>query len=185
MPRVVLVLMALAVAAPAHADPPKQPPVFPVVLGQKHTFSEKGGDPKEAWTTKLERAGTLVQYAPHEDTLNYFSKAGMDIRADGIYIQGETVADIGPPPGPAVKAIAFPIKTGGVGNVPGLFPTTYTVGAREKVKVPAGSYDAWHIKITDKVNPPGDVWIAPGVGVVKIRLPSGRVDELIAIAPAK
>lgn len=183
MLRVVLVLVALT--AIARADSPKQPPVFPVVLGQKLTFAEKGGDPKEAWTTKLERSGTLVQYAPHEDTMNYFSKAGMEVRADGIYIQGETIADMGPPPGPAVKAIAFPIKPGGVGNVPGLFPATYTVGVREKVKVPAGTYDAWHIKITDKVNPPGDVWIAPGVGIVKIRLPSGRVDELIVIAPAK
>jgi hypothetical protein len=32
---------------------------------------------------------------------------------------------------------------------------------------------------------PGAVWIAPGVGIVQMKLPSGRVDKLSKIEPPR
>jgi hypothetical protein len=179
MYRPLLITLCLC-AAVAHADTPK-PAVFPVVVGTKFTFTSAAYE--STWTTKLAATGTLMQFAPHEDTLNYFTKAGFRIAKDGIYIVGETLADLGEPAPAPARAIGFPVKKGATAKVPGFLPTTYTVGARETVKVPAGRYSAWKITISDKVNPSGAVWIAPGVGIVKIRLPSGRVDELAKIEP--
>ena len=180
-------ILVIALIAPlASADSPKQATsatVFPLVVGTELTFSSK--DPKDTWSTKLTATGKLVQYVPHADIINFFSKAGMRVDKDGIYIVGETLADLGDPPPPAARAIAFPIKKGGIGKVPGMIATTYTVGARERVKVPAGSYDAWKITLTDSAKQTGAVWIAPGIGLVRIQLPTGRIDELTKISAAK
>lgn len=154
------------------------PAPFPVA-GTVLTFAS--ADPKETWTTTLTAHGTLMQYVPHNDILNYATKAGFAVRADGIYVAAEAL-DGDPVPAP-VKAIALPLKTGGTGTVPGMFATTYTVGSREKITTKAGTFDAWKIAITDKVNPAGAVWYAPTVGIVKIKLPTGRVDELVKVAP--
>ena len=191
---VAVVLLLVFGTGTVGADPKKFRPspgpqgkvevVFPLVTGTKLTFAsaEFAGN----WTTTLTVVGTLVQYVPHNDIANWFSKGGLRVEADGIYIVGETLADLDQPPPAPARAIAFPIKKGGVGKVPGMLATTYTVGARESVKTGAGSFNAWHITLTDTAHQIGHVWIAPGVGVVKIKLPSGRVDELIKIeAPAK
>lgn len=162
------VLALLFVASLALADKP----VFPTD-GAKLTFTS--AQFKDTWSTQLVGTGGRYQYKPHNDTLNYFSKAGFEVRADGIYIVGEVMAELDQtPPAPAL-AIAFPFKTGASHVVPGMIPTTYTVGKKEK----AGHYDAWKIAISDKPNGSGAVWIAPGVGVVKIQQPSGRIDELV------
>ncbi len=82
------------------------------------------------WTTTLGGDAKQAQYAPHHDIINYVTKAGFQVKADGLYIVGETLADPDDPPPAAARAIAFPITKGAVGKVPGLIPTTYTVGAR-------------------------------------------------------
>lgn len=179
--RTVAVLAALAGAA--HADGKPSPVAFPVVLGTSFTFTSV--EFEDTWTTKLAASGQLVQYAPHHDTMNYFSKAGMRVDPSGVFIVGETIADLGEPPPAPARALAFPLKKGATAKVPGFLPTTYKVGARETVKVPAGTYKAWKITITDPANPAGAVWIAPGVGIVQIKLPSGRVDKLSKIEAPK
>lgn len=168
-------------AKAAKAAKAKPEAAFPAVVGTTFTFTSV--EFKDTWTTKLAATDNLVQYTPHKDTLNYFSKAGMRVDAAGIHIVGETLADLGDAPPPPALAIAFPIKQGATAKVPGMIPTTYTIGARETIKVPAGSYSAWKITITDPANPAGAVWIAPEVGIVQIKLPSGRIDKLAKIAP--
>jgi len=170
--------------APSNKSVPKSAVVFPVIVGTTFTFTSV--ELEDTWTTKLTATGKLMQYTPHNDTLNYFSKAGMRVDSDGIYIVGETLADLGDAPPAPVRAIAFPIRKGASAKVPGLIPTTYTIGARETVKVPAGTYSAWKIRITDTANPAGAVWLAPDVGIIQIKLPSGRIDKLSKIeAPSK
>jgi len=100
----------------------------------------------------------------------------------GIWIVGEVLDESTPKP---MLAIAFPMKTGAAATVPGFIPTTYTVGKQAKIKVPAGTYNAWKVEITDTMNSPGAVWIAPGVGVVQIQLPGGRIDQLTKLAPTR
>ena len=53
------------------------------------------------------------------------------------------------------------------------------------VTVPAGKFEAWRVAVKDKMNPEGAAWIASGTGIVKIKLPTGRVDELVAIETPK
>lgn len=124
------------------------------------------------------------QYEPHNHTLNYATKAGLRVLPDGVFITGETLPESDEPPPAPARAIAFPIRKGGVGTVPGLIPTTYRGVGREHVRVKGGAYDAWKIEIGDKPNPSGAVWLAPGVGIVKIQLRSGRIDELVRIEPS-
>lgn len=164
--RALIILAALA--SVAHADD-----TFPVVPGTAFTFNAPQF--KDTWHTTLTTQGAVMQYVPHNDTINYVTKAGFKIEKDGLYVVGEVME--GDTPSAPVRAVAFPLKKGAVGKVPGMFPTTYTVGAREKV----GKYDAWKIAITDKVNPAGAFWLAIGTGIVKIQQPSGRVDELVKI----
>lgn len=121
--------------------------------------------------------GEMMQFDPHHDIANYFSKAGFKVVKDGIYIQGESLDE---PPAPAL-AIALPLKAGTTHQVPGMIPTNYKVISRGKLKVKAGTFDAWKIEISDKPNGKGAVWFAPGTGVVKIQLPTGRIDELVKI----
>jgi hypothetical protein len=49
------------------------------------------------------------------------------------------------------------------------------------VTVKAGTFDAWKIAITDKANPPGAFWLAPGTGIIKIQQPTGHIDELVKV----
>ncbi|MDQ3365070.1 MAG: hypothetical protein M3680_06555 [Myxococcota bacterium] len=186
-----LVLVGL-ITASARADTPRAPGPPPATaksqaavsfpaVGTKLTYTSAAFE--DTWTTTLRRVGPLLQFVPHEDTINYFTKAGFGIADDGIYIVGETIADLGgSPPAPA-RALAFPLKQGATGTVPGFIRTTYKVGARKPLKVPAGTFRAWKITVTDPHNKPGAVWIAPEVGIVKIQLPTGRVDELVKIEP--
>lgn len=183
MQRAIAVLAVILAVSVAGADAPKTDKVFPIQIGTKFTFtSAEYGD---TWTTGMAGTRETAFYDPHYDTMGFFTQGGFHVRADGIYIAGETIADLGQE-GPApVRAITFPIKKGGIGKVKGIFLTTYTVLAREKTKVKAGTFNAWKIGITSKPNPAGAVWIAPGVGIVKIQLPSGRVDELVEIKPPR
>ena len=133
-----LAIVALLVGFAA-AD--KKTEDFPVAVGTKLTFT--AAEVKDTWTTTLTGDAKLVQYTPHNDVINWFSKAGFRVAADGIYIVGESLADLDQPPPAPAKAIALPFKKGGTGKVPGMIETTYTVGAKESVKVPAGAYSAW------------------------------------------
>lgn len=180
MQRAISMLAVILAVASADADTPKTDKVFPVVIGTKFTFTS--AQYNDTWTTGLAGTRETAFYDPHHSTMNYFAQGGFHVRADGIYIAGETISDLGLE-GPApMRAIAFPIKKRGVGKVKGLFLTTYTVLSRETIVVKAGKFNAWKVGITSKPNPAGAVWIAPGVGIVKIQLPSGRVDELVAIS---
>jgi hypothetical protein len=183
MQRALAVLAVILAVSIAGANPPKTDKEFPVVVGTKFTFTS--AEFKDTWTTGMAGTRESALYDPHHDTMNYFALGGFHVRADGIYIAGETISDMGLEGPTPMRAIAFPIKKGGVGKVRGLFETTYTVLKREKIKVKAGSFHAWKIGITSKPNPPGAVWLAPGVGIVKIQLPSGRVDELVEIKPPR
>ncbi len=150
------------------------------MVGTRFTFRGKTPSGKDdTWSAELVAAGDVFQYEPHHDVANWFSKAGFDVISGGILVVGESLAD---PPPPAL-AVAFPFKKGTSNEVPGVFPCVYTVVDREKVTVPVGSFDTWKVLLKDTVNPAGAVWIAPGTGIVKIQLPSGRIDELVSIQP--
>ena len=139
----------------------------------------RDGSP-DVWTTQLapsQKGKNLVQYEPHHDVVNFFSKFGLRVDAAGITILGESLDGVGE--APETLAVAFPLTPKAAHTVPGLFPCKYTVVGKEKVKVPAGTFDAWRIKLKDNVNPEGAVWIAPGTGIVKIQIPGGRVDVLV------
>jgi hypothetical protein len=184
-------LLALGLfTVPAHAEPakpahaakatkPTKPAPFPLVVGTVFEFTSAAF--KETWTTELTAAGKLVQYVPTNDTLNYFSKGGLRLAADGLYITAESFGDLDTGSPATVRALAFPLAKGATAKLPALIPTTYTVVAREQLKVPAGTYDTWKIAITDPNNPTGAVWLAPGVGIVQIQLPSGRIDKLAKV----
>jgi hypothetical protein len=151
--------------------------VFPVIPGTTLTFAST--DYKDTWHTKLVENDGVDQYVPSNDIINYVTKAGFSVKKDGLYVVGEVLEGERAPP--AARAIAFPIHSGAVGKVPGFLAATYTVGAREKVVVKAGTFDAWKITVVDKANPSGAFWLAPGTGIVKIQQPSGRIDELVTI----
>ncbi len=175
-------------AAPTASAPPPKAVLridgpFPIVEGTRFTFrGHFGDDVLDTWKTTLtviDRRSGRLQYVPHNDVASVFTKAGFQVDASGISIAGDTLEG----PAAPVLAIPFPIAPGGGGEVPSLFPATYTVVARESVTVPAGTFDAWRVSIQDKVNQPAAVWIAPGTGVIKFQHSSGRVDELVAIEP--
>jgi len=142
----------------------------------KLTYVGKWDKQSETWTTTLE-ARDEMQFDPHHDVINYFSKAGFKIAKEGIYIRGESIAD---PVEPSL-AIALPLKAGAEHEVKGMIPTTYKVLSHAPLKTKAGTFDAWKIEISDTPNGKGYVWLAPGTGIVKIQLPTGRVDELVKI----
>lgn len=119
----------------------------------------------------------LYQFSPHHHVLNFVTKAGFRSDASGLYIQGESL-DEAPAP---VRAIAVPLTPGASVEVPGLFVATYAVIGQEHIEVPAGQFDAWHVRIDDTANPEGAVWIVPGTGIVRVQHPSGRIDELVAV----
>jgi hypothetical protein len=181
--------VASASAAPPASAPPAPTasaatvvPSFPVVEGTRFTF--KGGRPDgtaDTWTTTLNaKSNGLFQYQPHHDVINVLSKSGFKVEAGGITIVGESLEGMGGP-NPPTRAIAFPFAAKASAVVPGLFPCTYTVVKKESVKVPAGKFDAWYVTLKDPANPEAAVWIAPETGIVKIKLPSGRIDELVSI----
>ncbi|NUP08063.1 MAG: hypothetical protein HOW73_18610 [Polyangiaceae bacterium] len=161
--------------------------MFPLVEGTKYTFRGKRPDGSDdTWTAVLfviDSSKRLFQYDPHNHVASWFTKAGIKVDSSGIQVVGESLAG-DPAPEPAL-AVAFPITKGAGHEVPGLFVTKYTIAKKESVTVPAGKFEAWKVTIQDKVNPEGAAWLAPGTGLVKIQLPSGRVDELVSVEPAK
>jgi hypothetical protein len=169
-------------ASAATASASAAPATFPVVVGTRFTFrgKKRNGD-DDTWTTEIVAKGKdRFQYEPHHNVANWFSKGGFSVISGGILIGGETLDE----PAPTLSlAIPFPLAKGTSNEVPGLFPTKYLVVGPEKITVPAGSFDAWKVSITDSANPEGAAWIAPGTGIVKIQLPSGRIDELVSIQP--
>lgn len=170
----------LTTGLPARADAgPAE--IFPTsgTVQFKFQGAMRDGSP-DVWTTRLgpsQKGKNLVQYEPHHDVVNFFSKFGLRVDAAGITIQGESMD--GDDEAKETLAVAFPLTPKAEHTVPGLFPCKYTVVGKEKVKVPAGTFDAWRIKLKDTVNPEGAVWIAPGTGIVKIQIPGGRIDVLV------
>lgn len=157
--------------------------IFPPV-GTKVTFRGKRPDGKpDTWNAEITALdGGLFQYSPHHDVANFFTKAGFRADATGIFIAGESLEGRGP----VTRVIALPFAEKASAELPaGMFSSSYTVTRKESVTVPAGKYDAWRISVKDKMNPEGAAWIAPGAGVVKIQLPTGRIDELVTIVVAK
>lgn len=170
--------LTTGLAARADAGPAE---IFPTsgTVQFKFQGAMRDGTP-DVWTTRLgpsKKGKNLVQYEPHHDVVNFFSKFGLRVDAAGITIQGESMD--GDDEAKETLAVAFPLTAKAEHTVPGLFSCKYTVVGKEKVKVPAGTFDTWRIKLKDNVNPEGAVWIAPGTGIVKIQIPGGRVDVLV------
>lgn len=75
----------------------------------------------------------------------------------------------------------------------GTVDTQYEVLSREKVTVPAGTFDAWKVRASTRLhgkvagislNQPaftGILWYAEGVGLVRQQYPRSRVMELLAL----
>lgn len=72
----------------------------------------------------------------------------------------------------------------------------HVVGERERVEVPAGSYRAWRVDYEERQafgdrgeSGPGTVWVAPEVGLVKLRAENSRgvvqTIELVAVGPRR
>lgn len=126
--------------------------------------------------------GELFQYQPHHDVANFFTKAGFRADASGIYVAGESLEGRGP----TTRVVALPFTAKATAELPaGMFSATYTVTGKQSVSVPAGKFEAWKVVVKDKMNPEGAAWIAPGAGIVKIQISTGRIDELVAIERPK
>lgn len=126
-----------------------------------------------------------------------FGLGALAFRADGLYTADVlAVADI-----PKLQRqklglmLALPAKVGGKAamDVPaaGIVPAKserYEVAAIERVTVPAGTFDDC-VKLAVATEIDGEretstVWLAPGVGPVKLARATGRVDELTKLTPA-
>jgi hypothetical protein len=186
-PPVASVSVAPSVSS-APAPPPPPPPsaegsFFPPV-GTKVTFrgKKRDGSP-DTWTATITSiGGGLFQYQPHHDVANFFTKGGYRSDASGIYAAGETLEG----KGAVTRVVALPFTAKASAELPAdMFSATYTVVAKEKVTVPAGKYDAWKVTVKDKLNPEGAAWLAPGAGIVKVQIPTGRIDELVSLEPPK
>ncbi len=112
--------------------------------------------------------------------------------ADVLNVRG--VAELAPEA--FARMLALPVKVGDKASVKApekqFVPPkeeTYTVAAIESVTVPAGTFDNC-VRLTIDTNIDGEresstVWLAPGVGVVKLARATGRVDELVKYTPGK
>ena len=174
---------SIAPSAGASAAAPASSSLFPPA-GTKVTFRGAMRDGKpDTWTATITAIDDgLFQYQPHHDVANFFTKGGFRADASGIHVAGQTLEGRGP----VTRVVALPFAAKASAELPaGMFSAIYTVTRKEKVTVPAGKFDAWRITVKDKLNPEGIGWVASGPGLVKIQLPTGRVDELVSIDPAK
>lgn len=172
---------------------------FPLVAGARYSFV--GSFHGKTSTTELElravdgQGEKVFHFAEVASASKLvaptFGLGAFVARADGLYTADALRADDLPsiPKSAFHKLVGLPAKVGAVekaivpakGIVPGI-AQTYRVGAIEPVTVPAGTFEGCvrlDIEtIIDGEKDVSSVWLAPGIGPVKFRRATGRVDEL-------
>lgn len=191
-----------SVAAPdsASASP------FPLVEGARFELEGEFRGSKQSSTLELravEAGGKKVFYfldLESSETLvaSVFGMGAFVMRPDGIYtadvLEVKNVPDLAPEA--FGRMLGLPVKVGEKASftapAKSFVPPkdeTYAVAGIESVRVPAGTFDNC-VRLTVETNIDGEresstVWLAPGVGLVKLARATGRVDELVKHTPGK
>lgn len=188
------------IAAPQAATPaPSDGAPFPLVRGSRYTFEGEFGGQKSAVELELravEVGGEQAFYfADLESSTDLVAPAfGLGVfvlRADGLYtadvLQAANISQL--ERDEIKRMMALPVVVGGSlavstpakSFVPGR-DDTYRVEGIETVTVPAGTFAGCVRLATDSVidgeRESAKVWLAPGVGPVKLLRGTGRVDQL-------
>ena len=177
-----------AASEPVAQDPASTSLLVPTVVGTRLSYRGRSRGRTWDWNctmSVIDEAASLHQCLPHADVFNYVTRAGFRCDESGLIVRGEHMAELGDAPEP-VRAVAWPVVPGARAEVPGVIGrAVYEVVGEERIDVPAGSFDTWHVRISNGIDADGAVWFAPGTGIVRILLPMGRIDELVSIeAPA-
>jgi hypothetical protein len=185
-----LALVLFVVPSSLSAEPPKKAEDYwPLKVGHKWVYQNADHPDAETVVTvaaeKKTDAGTRY-------TLDWVTTVGMVkttdrevvlVKPDGVYMAEVYGADLDPP----VRNLKLPVKAGDEWTVDTRFGTSTTtykfkVGKPEKVKVPAGTYDAVRVDWAgsgnspfsdNKITIPGTKWFADGVGLIRVDVPEG------------
>ena len=180
-------LLCVSLAAPSRADEQDSKSYFPTKVGAKWVYSLDGKEETEAVTAVEKKSETLIVTVHRVDEFGRQSDFLVKVSKDGLFqLTG----------GPAVKhppmwLLKLPYKAGATWETWlgawGFGENTMTAYRPEKLKVPAGEFEA--IRVETKF--PGEegsivakYWYAPRVGLVK-KTVGDHVRVLKSFTPGK
>jgi hypothetical protein len=187
-----LAVMTVGVTVSAQDAAPATHPYYPLKVGNEWTYKVQGG-PIKMKVVGTEKVGTATGYKIEVTAGNKVSASEtVGVTADGVVrysvngVAAEKPILILPTDPDATKEWTVDTKGGGQ-PLKGTFKTS-----REKVTVPAGTYDTVHVKGTDMTvgttTSNIDMWFAKDVGIVKLKFTLGTQDatlELEKFEPGK
>ena len=188
----VLTVMVVGLSLSAQEGAPAAHPYYPVKKDAEWTYKVQGG-PIKMKVVGPEKAGSASGFKIEVTAGNKVSATEViGITKDGVVrysvngVAAETPILFLPTDPDATKEWSVDTKGGGQ-PLKGTFKAS-----KEKVTVPAGTYDTIHVKGTDMVvgttTSNIDYWFAKDVGIVKLRFTLGSQDatlELESFTPGK
>lgn len=182
----VLAVLTFAVSAPSQeAAGPKQHPYYPLKVGSVWSYKVQGG-PIQVKVAGTEKAGTQSGYKLETTAAGKVSATEVvAVTDEGVQrfmvnqLNAEPPILFLPKDVEATKEINVDSKVAGQ-EIKGKF----SVG-KDKVTVPAGTYDAIHVKGTEMTigatKTTVEYWFAKDVGIVKLRFTLGSQDAVLEL----
>lgn len=183
-------MFGLAKAAPLPKEATESISYFPAKVGAKWVYQKDDNDYVEELTDIEQKDGvTLVTISRGANFDNLLQCYKMSISRDGVRVQsvGESAFD------PPKLIIRYPVKIGDKWEDKTMISRSENKWSRlvsriEKVKVPAGTFDA--VCIEDELEEGGgkvkrEFWYAPGIGAIKY-VAEGKVTGVLkSFTPGK
>jgi hypothetical protein len=187
-----LVVLTVGIALSAQETAPTTHPYYPLKVGNEWTYKVQGG-PIKMKVTGTEKAGQGTGYKIEVTAGNKVSASEtVGVTPEGVVrynvngVAAEKPILMLPTDPDVMKDWPVDTKAGGQ-TLKGNFRAS-----REKVTVPAGTYDTVHVKGSDMTvgttTSNIDVWFAKDVGIVKLKFSLGTQDatlELEKFEPGK
>ncbi|MBO0698717.1 MAG: hypothetical protein J2P46_10005 [Zavarzinella sp.] len=180
----VLAILTVGVAVPAQ-DAATTHPYYPLKVGSEWTYKVQGG-PIKVKVAGPEKVGQISGYKLETSAGNKVSATEtVAVTPEGVKrlnVNGLTPEQpilFLPTDPDATKSWDVDTKVGGQ-TIKGKF-----TASREKVSVPAGSYDAVHVKGADMqigtTSTTVEYWFAKDVGIVKLKFTLGSQDATLEL----